>query len=78
MKETSTAAYETVKDFASGSFKFGTVDYGLKENGVGLTYVTRDSQSPLSPFIGQKVVDDVKKIRDDIVSGKIVVKNPLQ
>ncbi|MNH78205.1 Membrane lipoprotein TmpC precursor [compost metagenome] len=78
LKETSTAAYETVKDFASGSFKFGTVDYGLKENGVGLTYVTRDSQSPLSPFIGQKVVDDVKKIRDDIVSGKIVVKNPLQ
>ncbi|MBP3962657.1 BMP family lipoprotein [Paenibacillus lignilyticus] len=77
LKGTDTVAYETVKSFAEGNFAYGAVDYGLKEDGVGLTYVTRDSQSPLNPFIGQATVDKVKAIKDDIVSGKLVVKNPL-
>lgn len=54
------------------------MNYGLKEDGVGLTYVTRDSESPLNAFVGQEVIDKVKAIKDDIVSGKIVVKDPLQ
>ncbi len=78
LKGSDAVAYETVKDFASGTFKFGSVDYGLKEDGVGLTFVTRDSKSPLSPFIGQEVVNKVKAIRDDIVAGKITVSNPLK
>ncbi|MGG1312020.1 MULTISPECIES: BMP family lipoprotein [Cohnella] len=77
LKETDTVTYETAKDFAQGNFTFGSVSYGLKENGVGLTFVTADSPSPLSPFIGQENVDKLKKIRDDILSGAIVVKNPL-
>src|SRR6185437_14697206 len=76
LKGTDTVAYQTVKDFVEGNFKFGAVDYGLKEDGVGLTYVTKDSKSALSPFIGQAIVDKVKAIRDDIVSGKITVKDP--
>ncbi|WP_274365398.1 BMP family lipoprotein [Paenibacillus thermotolerans] len=77
LKETDTVTYETAKDFAEGKFTYGSVSYGLKENGVGLTFVTADSPSGLSPFIGQENVDKLKAIREDIVSGKIEVKNPL-
>lgn len=78
LKGTDSVAYQTVKDFVNGTFKFGAVDYGLKEDGVGLTFVTKDSKSALNPFIGQANVDKVKAIRDDIVSGKITVTNPLK
>jgi basic membrane protein A len=78
LKSTDTVSYQTVKDFVEGNFKAGAVNYGLKEDGVGLTYVTRDSETPLNAFVGQEVIDKVKAIKDDIVSGKIVVKDPLQ
>jgi basic membrane protein A len=78
LKGTDAVAYQTVKDFVNGTFKFGAVDYGLKEEGVGLTFVTKESKSALSPFIGQATVDKVKAIKDDIVSGKITVTNPLK
>ncbi|MFB9328562.1 BMP family protein [Paenibacillus aurantiacus] len=77
LKETDTVTYETAKDFAAGNFTFGSISYGLKENGVGITFVTAESSSPLSPFIGQENVDKLKTIRDDIVSGAVTVKNPL-
>lgn len=77
LKGTDAVAYETVKSFVEGSFAYGVADYGLKEDGVGLTFVTRDSKSALSPFIGQENVDKVKVIAEDIKSGKIVVVNPL-
>lgn len=78
LKGTDTAVYQTVKDFAAGTFSAGTVAYGLKEDGVGVTFVTRPSASPLSPWIGQAVIDKVKAIRDDIVSGKVIVPDPLK
>lgn len=78
LKGTDSVAYQTVKDFVSGSFKFGALDYGLKEDGVGLTFITRESKSQLSPFIGQDVVKKVKAIKDDIVAGKVTVPNPLK
>lgn len=77
LKGTDAVAYETVKAFANGSFEFGAADYGLKEDGVGVTFITKDSKSPLSPFIGQETVDKVKAIAEDIKSGKIEVVNPL-
>ncbi|MFD0961004.1 BMP family lipoprotein [Paenibacillus chungangensis] len=77
LKFTDTAAYETAKAFAGDSFEFGTVDYGLLEEGVGVTFVTHESTSPLSPFIGQDVIDQVKVIAEEIKSGKLEVKNPL-
>lgn len=77
LKGTDAVAYETVKDFVDGNFKFGSTAYGLKEKGVGLTFVTTDSTSKLSPFIGEDVITKVKKISDDIIAGKIVVKDPL-
>lgn len=78
LKSTDSVAYEELKAFASGTSEFGYVSYGLKEDGVGLTFVTRESESPLSPFIGQEVIDEVTAIRDKIVSGEIVVTDPLQ
>lgn len=77
LKGADAVTYETVKSFVSGSFEFGSVDYGLKEKGVGVTFVTNESKSQLSPFVGQENVDKAKTIADDIISGKIVVKNPL-
>lgn len=78
LKETDTVAYETVKDFVSGDFKYGSVSYGLKENGVGLTFVTAETTSALSDALGQANVDKLKQIRDDIVAGTVVVQNPLE
>ncbi|KQX45767.1 MULTISPECIES: BMP family lipoprotein [unclassified Paenibacillus] len=78
LKGTDSVAYQTVKDFVNGTFKFGAMDYGLKEDGVGLTFVTKESKSKLSPFIGQDVVTKVKAIKDDIVAGKVTVPNPLK
>lgn len=77
LKGTDAAAYETVKAFANGDFKSGVVEYGLKEKGVGLTYVTHESKTPLNSFVGQEVIDQVKALHEEIVSGKREIKNPL-
>lgn len=77
LKGTDAAAYETVKAFAEGTFKPGVVAYGLKEDGVGLTYVTHESTTPLHDFIGQDVIDQVKVIKDEILAGTREVKDPL-
>lgn len=78
LKGTDVAAYQTVKDYAEGTFGPGVIDYGLKENGVGLTFVTHESKSPLSLFIGEENVNKLKEITEEIVSGERVVTNPLQ
>ncbi|MEC1525381.1 BMP family protein [Neobacillus niacini] len=77
LKGTDAAAYETIKAFANGNFKSGVVEYGLKEKGVGLTYVTHESKTPLNSFVGQEVIDQVKALHEEIVSGKREIKNPL-
>jgi basic membrane protein A and related proteins len=77
LKGTDAAAYETIKSFANSNFKSGIVEYGLKEKGVGLTYVTDESKTPLNSFVGQEVIDQVKALHEEIVSGKREIKNPL-
>ncbi len=78
LKGTDAVAYETIKAFSEGTYEPGVVAYGLKEEGVGLTYVTHESKTPLSDFVGQEVIDQVKTIKEDIVSGKLEIKNPLE
>ncbi|MBO2946103.1 BMP family protein [Paenibacillus sp. F411] len=78
LKGVDAVTYETVKDFVEGSFTYDVKDYGLKEKGVGLTYVTHESETPLNDFIGQDVIDQLKTISEDIISGKITVTNALQ
>jgi basic membrane protein A len=78
LKGTDTAAYETVKAFTEETLEPGVVAYGLKEDGVGVTYITRESATPLNPFVGQEVIDQVKTLKDEVVSGKIEVTDPLK
>lgn len=77
LKGTDAAAYETVKGFAEGTFEPGIVEYGLKEKGVGLTYVTHESETPLHDFVGQEAIDKVTAIKDEIIAGTLVIENPL-
>jgi len=76
LKGTDAVAYETLKSFAEGNFSFDTVEYGLAEGGVGLTFVTHDTESPLSDFIGQETIDQLKEMAEKIKSGELVVENP--
>lgn len=78
LKGTDAVVYETVKDFVEGKFSFDVRDYGLKEGGVGLTYVTHESPTPLNAFIGQDIVDKVKLIAEDIIAGKVKVTNAME
>ncbi|MCL6549178.1 MAG: BMP family protein [Alicyclobacillus sp.] len=77
LKGTDVAAYKIVQAFVQGKLKPGVIRYGLKDGGVGLTYVTKPSKSPLNPFIGPKIIQKLKQIRDKIISGKLKVKDPL-
>lgn len=78
IKSADVVTYETIKDFVNGTFKPGVIDYGLKEKGVGLPFVTHETTTPLNPFIGEETVTKLKQIADDIVSGKLVLKDPLK
>lgn len=77
LKSTDVVAYDTVKAFFSGQYDTGVHQYGLKEKGVGLTYVTNETETPLSPYVGEDTVETLKQIKDDIISGEITVENPL-
>jgi basic membrane protein A len=57
----------------------GTVSYGLKENGVTLTGLQDDvssSQCLIADHLD--VIDQVKTVRDTIVSGEVTVDDPAQ
>lgn len=69
MKRTDNAVYDVTKKFTDGTLEGGTVlEYGLKENGVGLSPMeyTKDE-------IPQEYLDRVAEIRDKIESGEIQV-----
>lgn len=71
IKGVDTVAYETVKLFVEGNFEYGPSYYGLAQDGVGLTFVTRDSQSPLSDAIGEENIAKLKEIAEGIKNGSI-------
>ncbi|GAE32256.1 BMP family protein [Halalkalibacter hemicellulosilyticus] len=77
IKGTDAAAYETIRAFVEGSLEAGVVSYGLADDGVGLTYVTHESETPLSDKVGEDVIEQVKEIKDEIVSGSLEIPNPL-
>lgn len=78
LKGTDAVAYETIKDFVEGTFKPGIINYGLKEKGVGVPYVTHETTTPMNPFISEETLAKLKEISEDIISGKLVLKDPLQ
>lgn len=71
LKTVDTVTYNTVKEFVEGTFEFGSFYYGLAEDGVGLTFVTRDSESPLSDAIGEENLAKLKEIAEGIKNGSI-------
>ncbi len=71
IKGVDTVTYETVKEFVNDTFTFGSAYYGLADDGVGLTFVTRDSESPLSDAIGEETIAKLKEIAEGIKSGEI-------
>ncbi|RCW71925.1 BMP family lipoprotein [Saliterribacillus persicus] len=78
LKNTDVVAYDFVASFGNGEFETDNQSFGLEEGGVGLTFVTADSESPLNEFIGQDVIDQLIEIKDKIISGEITVDNPLE
>ncbi|WP_026690979.1 BMP family lipoprotein [Alteribacter aurantiacus] len=77
LKGTDAAAYETIKSFVEGTFEPGVVAYGLEDEGVGVTYITHESETPLHDFVSEDVIEEVKQIKDQIIAGELVVENPL-
>ncbi|AJY75426.1 BMP family lipoprotein [Paenibacillus beijingensis] len=73
LKSADNVVIDSIKQFVDGSFAPGVYDYGLKENGVGITYVTDNN-----PFITKETIEKVLQIRSDIISGKTSVVNPLK
>jgi basic membrane protein A and related proteins len=62
-KHVDVAVYKAIESVVHGKFKGGNVVYGLKDNGVGL--------GKINPSVPQSAVQQVDKIREEIVSGKI-------
>jgi basic membrane protein A len=62
-KHVDVAVYKAIESVVHGKFKGGNVVYGLKDNGVGL--------GKINPSVPQSDVQQVEKIRQQIVSGKI-------
>lgn len=66
MKRVDNAMFNVSKDLANDTFKGGvTMEYGLKEGGVGIAPTT-------SKNVPQSIIDETMKIKQDIVDGKIV------
>jgi basic membrane protein A len=66
MKQVDIAVFETIKAAKDGTFKGGTVVFGLKEGGVGLSPTT-NKNTP------QEVIDRANELGKMIIDGEIVV-----
>ncbi|GAA3846072.1 BMP family ABC transporter substrate-binding protein [Sphaerisporangium flaviroseum] len=77
LKHVDVAEAAAIKEVAAG--KAGGVKvYGLAENGVGVTALQDDlASSQCTIAQNPEAVTKVKQVRDDIVSGKITVADPL-
>lgn len=68
IKKLDVACYDELKAAMENRFKAGPSFYGLKENGVSLSQMkyTRNK-------ISDKIMNDINRIREEIISGKIKV-----
>jgi len=71
IKNVDVVTYDTVKQFVNNTFEYGENYYGLADDGVGLTFVTRESESPLSDAIGEESLAKLKEIAEGIKDGSI-------
>jgi basic membrane protein A and related proteins len=68
LKRLDVAVYNTVKELVEGKFTGGIHLNGLTNDGVG--YAMDEYNQPLIP---QNIIDDVEKVKKDIIAGKIKV-----
>ena len=62
-KRVDVAVFKAIQSVLNGTFKGGNVTYGLKDEGVGL--------GKINSRVPQSEIDQVNKIKADIISGKI-------
>lgn len=69
LKNVNNAVYKVIEDTVNGNFKGKVYTFGLKENGVGTTnfIYTKD-------IIGEKNINKINTIKNDIINNKIKVK----
>ncbi|MDI9459577.1 MAG: BMP family ABC transporter substrate-binding protein, partial [Bacillota bacterium] len=65
--------YEVIKAAAEGTLEGGIWSFGIEDGGVGTSefLYTKD-------IIPQEVLDTIEEAKQKIISGEIVVSNPLQ
>jgi basic membrane protein A len=68
LKRVDVAVYNTVRDLVDGKFSGGMRLNGLDDDGVG--YALDNYNQPLIP---QNIIDEVEKVKKDIIAGKIKV-----
>ncbi len=62
--------YESIERIQNGTFEKGSVyKYGIKENGVDVSYGTEDMEQ----FVTEEMMQKVQELREKIVNGEIVV-----
>lgn len=78
IKRVDVAVFETVSATINESDQ-QVFDYGLEENGVGLTVLTLNNpdQTQCGILDHPEVIDEVTALRQDIIDGKISVQDPL-
>ena len=78
VKEVDVVTADSIGNILDGK-SGGTVSYGLKENGVTLTGL-QDGVGSSQCLIADHpdVIDQVKTVRDKIVSGEVTVHDPAQ
>jgi basic membrane protein A and related proteins len=77
IKRVDVVVYETVKALATGEFKPGVFEYGIKENGVGLSHLV-DKSLTRHKKLTDEVVKKLEAIQEKIVKGELKIEDPLQ
>jgi basic membrane protein A and related proteins len=67
LKRVDIAVFDVISNTVKGHYKSGTLMYGLKENGVGL------SLDNALPVVNDQIKKKINEIQSKIISGEIVV-----
>ncbi len=73
VKRVDTAVFEVIKSVVDGTLEAGVRSFGIEDGGVGTSEFTYTKD-----LIPEAVFDAIEDARDKIISGEIVVSNPLQ
>lgn len=72
LKDTGFAVHRTIRDFISGAeqgdFRFGIVEYGLKDGAVDLVYVDE-----IRRLIGREGMNLLQELKEEAAAGRIVL-----